>query len=62
MLTDSNPQKIVIYVKTSKGQFGPYPSRSLAEHYITTGMIPKNDGEQPEIMERLEDGRSMLFG
>lgn len=62
MLLDSIPQKTVIYVKTSKGTFGPYQTRTLAEHYITSGMIPKDSSEFPEIIERLEDGRQMLLG
>ena len=62
MLINSNTQKTIVYIKTSKGTFGPYPSRSLAEHFIATGTIPKSPTECPEIIERLEDGREMLLG
>lgn len=62
MLIDSTPQKTVVYIKTSKGTFGPYPSRSLAEHMIITNQIPKDQNETVQIIERLEDGKEILFG
>jgi hypothetical protein len=62
MLTDSNPIKTVVYVKTSKGTFGPYPSRMFAEQMMVSGQIPKDSSEFPQIIERLEDGREILMG
>jgi hypothetical protein len=62
MLIDSTPQNTVIYVKTSKGLFGPYASRGIAENSIVSGIIPKEPNEYPQIVERLEDGREALFG
>jgi hypothetical protein len=62
MLINSNQQQTVVYVKTSKGQFGPYPSRSYAESMLRDGLIPKESSEVAQIVERLDDGREMLLG
>ena len=62
LVNSTTPSKTVIYVKTSKGLFGPYASRGIAENSIMNGIIPKGPNESPQIVERLEDGREALFG
>lgn len=62
MLTDSTPTKTSIFVKSSKGTFGPYPSRMFAEQMVMNGQIPKNPNELPQIVERYEDGKELLLG
>ena len=59
--TADQPSKIV-YIKTSKGLFGPYPTRSLAEQMILSGQIPKEQNEMARIVERFSDGRELLLG
>lgn len=62
MLVNSAPEKTVVYVKTTKGTFGPYPSRMFAEQMMMSGQIPKEPNEFPQIVERLQDGREILLG
>lgn len=62
MLVNSTPERTVVFVKSSKGTFGPYPSRMFAEQMVMSGQIPKEPNELPQIVERLEDGREVLLG
>lgn len=50
-----------IFIKTSKGLFGPYPSKTIAEQQIINKTIPLTLNETPEIVERLANGSQMLF-
>jgi hypothetical protein len=62
MLTNDNNSKIVFYVKSANGTFGPYATRNLAEMAIAMGKIPQTAGGQPIIVERTESGQDILFG
>lgn len=61
MLANPFSQKTVFYVKTSKGIFGPYPSRYFAEHMVVLNQIPKNENENVEIIEKFENGTQLLL-
>lgn len=56
----ANESSTVFYVVTSKGRFGPYQTRSLAEAASFT--VPKNETEVPQVEQKTQDGKDILFG
>ena len=62
MLTNDNTTKLVYYVKTNIGTYGPYATRTLAEMAVAMGQIPFTPGTTQTFLERTEAGQDLLLG